>query len=415
MDRGVKLAGREAKLVPCRSACPAGVDVPRYVRFIAEGKYDQALAVVREKLPLPSVCSYICLRFCEARCRRGEVSEPIAIMALKRFVSDNHSGLWKEGLKAPTPSGKKVAIAGSGAAGLIAGYYLTRCGHEVTIFEALSAPGGMLRDAISKKRLPREALRRDIDDILQMGVNLQLNSGQTSVDELFADGFDAVFLAGGSIAIEPGTLATSRKGVFASGDASRSVIRAVAAGRQAASSIDRYLGGSGKIDERLVEPEEVNPWLGRDEGFADLGCLTEPYRPPPPQFAGLGKIVPPLDEKAAVKEAKRCLRCNLRFEISPVILPPEKWLAFNSENVSAVPEKEGVFQLRDERKMIIYIKGTANLRQELEAELTSNEKAGYFDYEETFMYTGRESELLQKFLQEHGRLPEDNEELEELF
>lgn len=480
IDRDIKLAEREAKLVPCRSACPAGVDVPRYVHLIAEGKYDQALAVIREKLPLPSVCSYVCLRFCEAKCRRGEVSEPMAIMSLKRFVSDNHSELWKEGLKAPSPNRKKVAIVGSGPTGLTAGYYLTRCGHQVTIFEASSAPGGMLRDAISKKRLPREALRRDIDDILQMGVNLQLNSRRTSVDELFADGFDAVLLAvgstyvgvpafrsgeeglrltpWGSIAVEPGTLATSRKGVFAGGDvvlggisedfiqymaehedevsgekglqfidilieqvalhrgdASRSVTRAVAAGRQAASSINRYLGGSGEIDEALVAAEAVSPWLGRNEGFADLGCLAEPYRPPPPQFAGLGKIEPPLDEKAAVGEAKRCLRCDLRLEISPVILPPEKWLAFNAENVSAVPEKDGVFQLVDEQKMIIYIKGTANLRQELESELATREKASYFDYEENFMYTGRESELLQKFLQEHGRLPEGNEELEELF
>ncbi len=165
IDRGIKLAEREAKLVPCRSACPAGVDVPRYVHLIAEGKYDQALAVVREKLPLPSVCSYVCLRFCEAKCRRGEVSEPIAIMSLKRFVSDNHFELWKEGLKAPSPSGKKVAIVGSGPTGLTAGYYLTRCGHSVTVFEALPVAGGMMRVGIPEYRLPREVLDAEIEGI----------------------------------------------------------------------------------------------------------------------------------------------------------------------------------------------------------------------------------------------------------
>ena len=93
----------------------------------------------------------------------------------------------------------------------------------------------------------------------------------------------------------------------------------------------------------------------------------------------------------------------------------EKWQEFTAENISAVPEEDGVFQLLDEQKMIIYIKGTDNLRQELEKELEEKEKARYFDYEETFMYTSRESELIQKFLQEHGRLPEGNEELEDLF
>ncbi len=473
---------KEEVLIPCKAACPAGINVPQYVRLTAQQKFGDALAVVRENLPLPSVCSYVCLRFCEAKCRRGEVNEPVAIRALKRFVSQNHSELWKKGLQTPKPSGKRVAIVGSGPAGLTAGYYLARQGHEVTIFEQSSTPGGMLRDAISKKRLPKEAIKRDIDAILQMGVKLQLNTSKTSVDELLEEGFNAVFLAmgstyvgapalrlegngikvtqWGSIAVNPETLATSREGVFAGGDmvlggisedfiryateqqnkasqkeeprfidilidqialhrgeASRSVLRAVAAGRQAAISIDKYLGGEGKIDEKLVETEKPSPWLGRDEGFADLRCLAEPYRPPPPQFAGLERIEPPLSEKAAVAEAKRCLQCDLRLQILAPALPPEKKavLEFNAENVSTVPEDEGVIQLLDGEKQIIYIAGTMNLRKSLD-ELVSSEELGmskvrYFMYEENDMYTGRESELIQQFMQAHGGLPELNDEM----
>jgi thioredoxin reductase len=479
--RQFKEAEKDKVIVPCRAACPVGIDVPRYVNHIAEGRYEQALAVVREKTPLPSVCSYICLRFCEAECRRGEVSEPIAIRALKRFVSDKNSELWKKGLKAPTPSGGKVAIVGSGPAGLTAGYYLARCGHEVTIFEMSSAPGGMLRDAISKKRLPKEALKRDIDSILEVGVNLQLNTHKRSLQELFDEGFNAVFIATGStyvgapafisgrdaieltpsggIAVNPIKLTTSRDGVFAGGDvvlggisedfiqysvehwdkisqgdkrfidvivdqvalhrgdSSRSAVRAMAAGRKAAIAIDKYLGGDGVIDEVLVEPEVPSPWLGRDEGFADWRCLTEPYRPPPPQFAGLERAERPLSEEAAVAEAKRCLRCDLRVQISEGMLPPEKkeLLEFNSENISVISEKEGVIQLFDEEKNIIYIAGTMNLHEALEELVNSDEsemgKVRYFLYEENDMYTKKESELIQQFMQEHGGLPELNEEL----
>lgn len=120
-------------------------------------------------------------------------------------------------------------------------------------------------------------------------------------------------------------------------------------------------------------------------------------------------------EEMAIEEAKRCLQCDLRLHISPVTFPPEKWLEFNSNSVNALPEAEGVYQLLDEQRTIIYIAGTMNLRQELREHLGATEipisKARYFGYEENPMYTARESELIQQFIQEHGTMPEGNKEM----
>ena len=122
-------------------------------------------------------------------------------------------------------------------------------------------------------------------------------------------------------------------------------------------------------------------------------------------------------QQTAVTEAGRCLRCDLRLLFSKSIWAPkeELWLEFTSENVSQVPEAEGVYQLLDEEKNIIYIKGVMNLRRELEGQLEVHEKARYLIYEEAPMYTKRESELLQQYMAQHGEMPEGNRELEDLF
>lgn len=120
-------------------------------------------------------------------------------------------------------------------------------------------------------------------------------------------------------------------------------------------------------------------------------------------------------EEEACKEASRCLRCDLRFRLSEVVLPPEKWLEFTVDVVNQVPESEGAFELLDEEKKVIYIAGTPNLRNTLQEQLPSNKEARCFRYEEDPMYTKRESELIQQFLQKHGHLPPGNEEVEDLF
>ena len=577
MDRDLAVGDRQA-LLPCIQGCPVGIDVPTYVRFIAQGRFEEAATVIRQKVPFPSLLGHICFHPCESLCRRGEVNEPIAICALKRFAAEYDTGPERA---ERVPTGKRVAIVGSGPAGLTAAYYLARMGHGVTIFEAEAELGGMMRTAIPEYRLPQEVLEREIAEVTQ-GVEVVTGTriGEAlSLEDLRGE-YDAIFLAlgaplsrklaiegiefegvfwgldflravkqgegpkveervlvigGGNVALdvaltalrlgakevqlaclecreempaheweveeaidegvvlnlswgprkilgdgqvtgvelvrctsvfdeegrfEPcydesvtstietdmvilaigqasdlsfleghlqttgaGTISvdaesqTSSPGVFAGGEVvsgPASVIEAIASGRQAAISIDKYLGGEGGLDEPSLEVDK-DAWLGREEGFADRYRVQMPRLPLERRVKGFEEIELGFDEAQAMEEASRCLRCDLRLEISPVTLPPEPWLPLDADKVRAVPEIEGVFQLLDEEKKVIYIQGAMNLRQDLEEQLLTQERARYFIYEEDPMYTKRESELLQKFLGQHGRLPEGNDELEDLF
>ncbi len=127
---------------PCTHTCPAGVDAPRYIRFIAKGKPGEALILVGEKIPFPSVCGHICIHPCEAKCRRELLDEAIGIRVLKRFAVDNDNGMWKQNSKIAPETGKRVAIVGSGPTGLTAAFYLAKLGHKVTVFEVLPEAGG---------------------------------------------------------------------------------------------------------------------------------------------------------------------------------------------------------------------------------------------------------------------------------
>ncbi|MFC1966893.1 NADH-quinone oxidoreductase subunit NuoF, partial [Chloroflexota bacterium] len=193
-------AGVCKKLVksPCQNACPAGIDVPRYIRAIGKGNFGEAVAVIREKIPFPAVCGYVCVHFCEAKCRRGQLEQPIAIKELKRFAADHDTGEWKQYFKMAPPTGKRVAVIGSGPAGLTAAYYLAMLGHESTVFEALPVAGGMMRVGIPAYRLPEEVLDREIKEIENIGVNIKTNSRVESVDDLFEQGYNAVFISVGA-------------------------------------------------------------------------------------------------------------------------------------------------------------------------------------------------------------------------
>jgi len=181
----------------CTATCPAGINVPRYVRAVGQGKYEEALAVIREAIPLPSACGRVCFAPCQLTCRQGKENKPIAIRMLKRFVTDQESKPLSEKVNV-APTGKRVAIIGSGPAGLTAAYFLAKMGHEITVFESLPEPGGMMRVAIPEYRLPKDVLDRDITCIVDLGVKINLNTRVESFDELFDQGYNAILVAVGA-------------------------------------------------------------------------------------------------------------------------------------------------------------------------------------------------------------------------
>ena len=181
-DKDIKWTERETALVPCSNACPAGIDIPGYISFIAEGKLGEAVAVIREKVPFPGVLGCVCYHPCETVCRHGELNEAIAICALKCFAAKNDTKLWKKRSKSAPSTGKRVAIIGSGPAGLTAAYYLAKSGHSVTVFEALPEAGGMMRVGIPEYRLPRHVLNSEIRNIQEAGVDIRTNTRIESID-----------------------------------------------------------------------------------------------------------------------------------------------------------------------------------------------------------------------------------------
>jgi NADH-quinone oxidoreductase subunit F len=182
---------------PCNSACPAGIDVPRYVRLIGQDKPDEALAVIREKIPFPSVCGLVCFHPCQAKCRRGQVDEPVAIRELKRYAVEHGGDGWKSSARNKPFRDKRVAVVGAGPAGLTCAYYLSRLGYPVTVYEAASKPGGMMQQTIPSYRLPKDILQNEIKNILLPGVELKTGVSVGNVPALLAEGYQAVFVAVG--------------------------------------------------------------------------------------------------------------------------------------------------------------------------------------------------------------------------
>jgi formate dehydrogenase beta subunit len=575
-DTDAGVGERVNYLVPCKSSCPAEIDVPRYIRFIRQGEFETALRVIYEKVPFPEVLGRVCFHPCEANCRRGRLDQPVAICALKRtaaVLGENKTLL----LPARKRSGKKVAVVGSGPAGLTAAYYLNMLGHSATVFEALPEMGGMLRVGIPAYRLPRDVLDREIKRIQDTGVEIKVNHLVDSLEDLFGKGFNAVFVAvgshqglklgipgedskcvvegvaflrnenlgsgvpigervavigGGNVATDSARTAlrkgarevtifyrrtrdempaydeeidasleegvniqymvapkrikeasdggveiefirmkmgdvdsTKRRrpvpvegsehviefdtvisavgqspdvpvgfsiasdyrtemnvnpaeGVFIGGDlltGPKTVIEAVASGRRGAVLVDRFLGGEGHIDQVLVEKEAPRLWTGSDGTNIDQGHVLIPMLAVQERISNFSEVTLGLDKSAAIVEASRCLGCDLRFQIRPAVLPPERLLVLTEENIQSVPEAEGVYVLYDEQKEVYQISGVENIRQAIIEEFQKGSLAKYFSHEVDEMFTAKERQLIQQYMKKHGKMPPGNDITDELF
>jgi NADPH-dependent glutamate synthase beta subunit-like oxidoreductase/Pyruvate/2-oxoacid:ferredoxin oxidoreductase delta subunit len=571
--------------LPCVGSCPAGIDIPHYLKFISEGRYKDALEVIRASVPFPAILGYVCFHPCEDNCRRGSVDEAVAICSLKRFIADKVPVESLTAIEKKPDSGKKIAIVGSGPAGLTAAYYLRILGHNVDVFDSDEKPGGMLRHGIPAYRLPDEILDRELQILKDIGISFKMNhpvgadfgisagydailtavgtsaSKMINIEKTDLDGIypaldflksarfsgepklsgNVVVIGGGNVAIDAAmtalrlgaedvklvclesreempahhweieqaeeegieiinswgpnrfeadnghvsqvefkkcvrvfdersrfdpkynenetnkiaadhvilaigqeaegdviryikesqndagaflqvddNYATGVEGVFAAGDVVKgpsSVVEAVAAGRKSAEAIDRYLGGSGSIGIAEKNKEIDKPELGTIPDTVQRSRQSGTVVAPDIRTKGFCLIEETLEENIAKLEAGRCLQCHLRQQIATVFLPPEKWLPFNQENVETISENEGVFQLLDGDKKILKISGTSNLRQGLLESLGNPGEARYFLWEEDPMYTKRESELIQQYLQEHGEMPGAgaDDDLDDLF
>ena len=192
------------KNMPCRSGCPVSVRIPEFIAKVAEGDFDAAYEIITSTNSLPAVCGRVCPqeKQCESKCVRGIKGESVGIGRLERFVADYHMAKEnKEPVKVPESNGHKIAVIGSGPAGLTCAGDLRKMGYDVTIFEAFHKSGGVLVYGIPQFRLPKEIVAAEIENLKALGVNIVNNAviGKAeTIDELFEDGYEAVFIGSGA-------------------------------------------------------------------------------------------------------------------------------------------------------------------------------------------------------------------------
>lgn len=312
---------------PCKLSCPAGMDIPLMNRLLADGKFQEALEVVRKDIALPSVLGRICPAPCEGACRRKPIDGAVSICLLKRFAGDNN--LNGEELYRASVSDKKpyrIAIAGAGPAGLSAAYYLQLRGYSCDVFEASSMPGGAVRTSISDEVLPKSVLDKEIKIIENTGVQFNLNHtiDKHGFKELL-NIYDAFIIAcrleedeiaewglefsGTGIKADKKSYQTNIKKVFAVGSAlrpSKLAIRSLGQGKEAAFSVEQFLNNENVIGEPVMFnsrfgrlfSEEYDEYLKEsvvEDRISPAGGLSTGFTP-----------------EEVMNEAARCLRCDCR-------------------------------------------------------------------------------------------------------
>lgn len=317
---------------PCQVACPAGMNIPQMIRYMAAGQYDKAIKTIKEDIALPAVTGYICPAPCEKACRRGQIDDPIAIRLIKKCAAEIDLAENIPYKPKPSPDcNKKVAIVGAGPAGLSAAYYLQRKGVSCTVFDNHEKPGGMLRYGVPEEDLPRSVLEKEIDQIRKMGVvfKQKISIGKDITLEELSNTFDAIFLGMGKVTeddlhrmgfaqdkktlkIDKDTLQTNIPAVFAGGDVRKGLklaVRSLADGKKAADSIMQFLnkepvtGSLRPFNTRMgkLEPEELQKFLGFSEKTERSYFIDQQNS---------------LTSEQASKEAENCLHCDCRKESS---------------------------------------------------------------------------------------------------
>ncbi len=306
---------------PCRSVCPAHMDIPTMVRHISEGRFRDALITVKRHIALPAALGRVCPELCEKGCRRATQDAAVSICQLKRFVADSDlASLQPYVPERRLQTGKKVAIVGAGPAGLAAAYYLLQEGHQCVVFDSQPKPGGMLRYGPPSERLPHEVLDAEVSIIRQLGADFRQSAAIESPDDIGGE-FDAVLLAVGRVeadfaarwelqmtahglSVDRTTTMTSVLGVFAAGSAitpTKLAVRAVADGRSAALAISQYLVG--KLVEATNDHYSVH--MGRlveDEISILMDGVSESARVEASESG--------FREDEAKRESARCLHCE---------------------------------------------------------------------------------------------------------